>query len=171
MTVKELCAEYDLKFQTVYKKIKNHCNKELDGHITMVKGKSLELDEFAVNFLLPIHVKVLQAVDECEGIARENDELNEKLFSVKTNAEQTEKQLSEAIADNKKLIEEIDSLKADLSDRDNKITELTKQLETEQDTFRQTVTELENRVTELTEQNRLLTEKYEAVPKIFRKNQ
>ena len=114
MTVKELCKEYGLKFQTVYKKIKNHCNKELDGHITKVKGKSLELDEFAVNF---------------------------------------------------------DSLKADLSNRDNKITELTKQLETEQDTFRQTVTELESRVMELTEENKLLTEKYEAVPKIFRKNQ
>lgn len=164
MTVKELCAEYDLKFQTVYKKIKNHCNKELDGHITKVKGKSLELDEFAVNFLLPIHVKVLQAIGECEGIARENDELTEKLHFIEAAAEQTEKQLSEALS-------EIDSLKADLSNRDNKITELTKQLETEQDTFRQTVTELESRVMELTEENKLLTEKYEAVPKIFRKNQ
>lgn len=156
MTVKELCVEYGLKFQTVYKKIKNH-QKELDGHITKIKGASLELDEFAVNFLMPIHVKVLQAVGECEGIARENDELNEKLLSVKANAEQTEKQLSEALS-------KIDSLKVDLSDRDNKIGKLTMQLETERNTFRQTVTEL-------TEENKLLTEKYEAIPKIFRKNQ
>lgn len=163
MTVKELCAEHGLKFQTVYKKIKNH-QKELDGHITKVKGASLELDEFAVNFLLPIHVKVLQAVGECEGIARENDELNEKLLSVKANAEQTEKQLSKALS-------KIDSLKVDLSNKDKKIGELTKQFETERNTFRQTVTELEKRVTELTEENRLLTEKYEAIPKIFRKSQ
>lgn len=170
MTVKELCDEYGLKFQTVYKKIKNH-QSELDGHITKVKGKSLELDEFAVAFILPIQVKVLQAVDECEAIACENDELKEKLHSVEAAAEQTKKQLSEALADNKRLIEEIDSLKADLSERDNKIGELTSQLETERNTFRQTVTELENRVAELTEENKLLTEKYEAIPKIFRKNQ
>lgn len=171
MTVKELCDEYGLKFQTVYKKIKNHRNKELDGHITKIKGASLELDELAVDFILPIQVKVLQAVDECEAIARENDELTEKLHSVQATAEQTEKQLSEALANNKKLIEEIDSLNADLSDRDNKLGELTKQFETKRNTFRQTVTELESHVTELTEENRLLTEKYEAVPKIFRKNQ
>lgn len=170
MTVKELCAEHGLKFQTVYKKIKNH-QSELDGHITKVKGASLELDEFAVDFILPIQVKVLQAVDECEAIARENDELTEKLHSVEAAAEQTEKQLSEALADNKKLIEEIDGLNADLSDRDNKIGNLTKQLEAERNTFRQTVTELESHVTELSEENKLLTEKYEAIPKIFRKNQ
>lgn len=170
MTVKELCDEYGLKFQTVYKKIKNH-QSELDRHIIKVKGASLELDEFAVDFLLPIQVKVLQAVDECEAIARENDELTEKLHSVEDTTKQTEKQLSETLADNKKLIEEIDSLNADLSDRENEIGELTNQLETEQNTFRQTVTELEKRVTELTEENRLLTEKYEAIPKIFRKSQ
>lgn len=82
MTVKELCKEYGLKFQTVYKKIKNH-QKELDGHITKVKGKSLELDEFAVALILPIQVKVLQAVDECEAIARENDELKENCIPLK----------------------------------------------------------------------------------------
>ena len=170
MTVKELCTKYGLKFQTVYKKIKNHQSK-LDGHITKVRGASLELDEFAVDFILPIQVKVLRAVDECEAIARENDELTDKLHSVEAATEQTEKQLSEALANNKNLIEEIDGIKVDLSDRENKIGELTNQLEAERNTFRQTVTELETRVMELTEENRLLTEKYEAIPKIFRKNQ
>lgn len=170
MTVKELCDEYGLKFQTVYKKIKNH-QSELDGHITKVRGASLELDEFAVDFLLPIQVKVLQAVDECEAIARENDELTEKLHFIEVATEQTEKQLSEALANNKNLIEEIDGLNADLSNRENKIGELTNQLETVRNTFRQTVTELESRVTELTEENKLLTEKYEAIPKLFRKSQ
>ncbi len=93
MTVKELCSNYDLKFQTVYKKITHHKDKELAGHITKVKGESLELDDFAVDFLLPTHVKVMQAIEE-----------------------------------RKKHIDE------------------------------------------LTEENRLLTEKYEAIPKIFRKN-
>ena len=65
MTVKELCSNYDLKFQTVYKKISHHKDKELAGHIKMVKGASLELDDFAVDFLLPTHVKVMQAIEEC----------------------------------------------------------------------------------------------------------
>ena len=38
MTVKELCSNYDLKFQTVYKKISQHKDNELAGHITKVKG-------------------------------------------------------------------------------------------------------------------------------------
>lgn len=79
MTVKELCSNYDLKFQTVYKKISHHKDNELAGHITKVKGDSLKLDDFAVDFLLPTHVKVMQAIEECEGIARENAELKDKL--------------------------------------------------------------------------------------------
>ena len=70
MTVKSLCKKYGLKFQTVYKKITHYKDNELAGHITKVKGYSLELDDFAIDFLLPTHVKVMQAIEECEGIAR-----------------------------------------------------------------------------------------------------
>lgn len=178
MTVKEFCKKYDLKFQTVYKKIKNHKYKELAGHITKTKGASLELDDFAVDFLLPISVKVLQAVDECEGIARENDELKDKLYSAETIAEQTDKQLSNVLEKNEKLLAEneeqltqIESLKNSLSEKESKIDTLTSELEALRCTFQQTVTELEKRVAELTEENRLLTEKLEAVPKFLRKNQ
>ena len=75
MTVKALCEKYSLKFQTVYKKISHHKDKELAGHITKVKGASLELDDFAVDFLLPTRVKVIQAIEECEGIVCENNDL------------------------------------------------------------------------------------------------
>ena len=54
MTIKEYCEKYDQKFQTVYKKISHHKDKELAGHITKVKGESLELDDFAVDFLKPL---------------------------------------------------------------------------------------------------------------------
>ena len=81
MTVKSLCSNYDLKFQTVYKKITHHKDNELAAHITKVKGESLELDYFAIDFLLPTHVKVMQAIEECEGIAHENEELKDKLTS------------------------------------------------------------------------------------------
>ena len=170
MTVKELCSNYDLKFQTVYKKISHHKDKELAGHITKVKGESLDLDNFAVDFLLPTHVKVMQAIEECEGIARENAELQNKVESAKADAEQANEQLSKALADNENLLAEIDRLKSSLSEKDKEISELSEQLEAERHTSEQAIRELEKRISELTEENRLLTEKYEAIPKIFRKN-
>ena len=171
MTVKALCKKYSLKFQTVYKKISHHKDKELAGHITKVKGESIELDDFAIDFLLPTHVKVMQAIEECESIARENAELQDKLESAETIAEQTDNQLSKTLADNEKLLAEIDRLKSSLSEKDKKVSELSEQLEAERHTTKQVIRELEKRITELTEENRLLTEKYEAVPKFFRKNQ
>ena len=170
MTVKELCSNYDLKFQTVYKKISHHRDKELAGHITKARGESLELDDFAVDFLLPTHVKVMQAIEECEGIARENAELQDKLESAESIAEQTDNQLSKALADNENLLAEIDRLTSSLSEKDKEISELSEQFEAERHSYEQAIRKLENRIAELTEENRLLTEKYEAVPKIFRKN-
>lgn len=130
----------------------------------------MEIDDFAVDFLLPTHVKVMQAIEECEGIARENAELQDKLESAESIAEQTDNQLSKALADNENLLAEIDSLKRSLSERDKEISELSEQLEAERHTSEQAIRELEKRISELTEENRLLTEKYEAIPKIFRKN-
>ena len=69
------------------------------------------------------------------------------------------------------MLAEIDSLKRSLSERDKEISELSEQLEAERHTSEQAIRELEKRISELTEENRLLTEKYEAVPKFFRKNQ
>ena len=171
MTVKELCSNYGLKFQTVYKKITHHKDNELAGHITKVKGESFELDDFAVDFLLPTRVKVIQAIEECEGIVRENNDLKDKLYSAETIAEQTDKQLSKALVDNEKLIAEIIRFKSSLSEKDKKIYELSKQLETERRTSKQAIEERDKNIDELAEENRLLTEKYEAIPKIFRKNQ
>lgn len=171
MTIKEYCEKYNQKFQTVYKKITHHKDKELAGHITKVKGESLELDDFAIDFLLPTHVKVMQAIEECEGIARENEELKDKLESAKEDAEQANEQLSKVLADNENLLAEIDRLKSSLSEKDKENSKLSEQLEAERISFEQAIGELEKRISELTEKNRLLTEKYEAVPKFFRKNQ
>ena len=171
MTVKSLCEKYVLKFQTVYKKITHHKDNELAGHITKVKGESLELDDFAVDFLLPTRVKVIQAIEECEGIVHENNALKDKLYSAETIAEQTDKQLSKALADNEKLIAEIVRFKSSLSEKDKKIYELSEKLETERHTSEQTIRELKKSIAELSNENRILTEKLEAVPKIFRKNQ
>lgn len=170
MTIKEYCEKYDQKFQTVYKKIAHHKHSELEGHVIRSKGKSMEIDDFAVDFLLPTQVKVIQAIEECEGIVRENNDLKDKLYSAETIAEQTDKQLSKALSDNEKLTDEIDRLKSDLSEKNKEINELSEKFETERHISDQTIKELEKRISELNEDNRLLTERLEAVPKIFRKN-
>lgn len=170
MTIKEYCKKYDQKYQTVYKKIAHHKHSELEGHVICSKGKSMEIDDFAVDFLLPTQVKVIQAIEECEGIVRENNDLKDKLYSTETIAEQTDKQLSKALADNEKLTDEIDRLKSDLSEKNKEINELSEKFETERHTSEQKICELEKRISELNEDNRLLTERLEAVPKIFRKN-
>ena len=170
MTVKSLCEKYVLKFQTVYKKITHHKDNELAGHITKVKGESLELDDFAVDFLLPTRVKVIQAIEECEGIVHENNALKDKLYSAETIAEQTDKQLSKALVDNEKLIAEIDRLKSDLSEKNKEINELSEKFEMKRHTSEQTIKELEKRIAGLSNENKILTEKLDAVPKIFRKS-
>ena len=170
MTIKEYCEKYDQKFQTVYKKIAQHKNSELEGHIIRSKGKSMEIDDFAVDFLLPTQVKVIQAIEECESIVRENNDLKDKLYSTETIAEQTDNQLSKALADNENMLAEIDRFKSSLSEKDKEISELSEQLETERRTSKQAIEERDKRIIELTEEYRLITEKYEAIPKIFRKN-
>ena len=171
MTIKEYCEKYDQKFQTVYKKIAHHKHSKLEDHVILSKGKSMEIDDFAVDFLLPTQVKVIKAIEECEGIVRENNDLKDKLYSAETIAEQTDKQLSKALVDNKNLLSEIVRFKSSLSEKDKKIYELSEQLEAERNTSEQTIRELKKRILELNEDNRLLTERLEAVPKIFRKNQ
>ena len=171
MTIKEFCEKYDQRFQTVYKKIAHHKNSKLEGHVIRSKGKSMEIDDFAVDFLLPTQVKVIQAIEECEGIVRENNDLKDKLYSAETIAEQTDKQLSKALADNEKLIAEIDRLKSDLSEKNKEINELSEKFETERRISDQTIRELEKRIAGLSNENKILTEKLDAVPKIFRKNQ
>ena len=171
MTIKEFCEKYNQKFQTVYKKIAHHKHSELEGHVIRSKGKSMEIDDFAVDFLLPTRVKVIQAIEECEGIVRENNDLKDNLYSAETIAEQTDEQLSKALADNEKLTDEINRLKSDLSEKNKEINELSEKFEAKRHTSEQTIRELEKSIAELSNENRILTKKLEAVPKIFRKNQ
>ena len=117
-----------------------------------------------------VDMKEMQAIEECEGIVRENNDLKDKLYSAETIAEQTDKQLSKALVDNKNLLSEIVRFKSSLSEKDKKIYELSEQLETERRTSKQAIEERDKRIIELTEEYRLITEKYEAIPKIFRKN-
>ncbi len=159
MTVKEFCKVNGLKYQTVYKKISHHKDKELAGHITKFKGESIDLDDYAADFLLPIKVKILQAVQECEAIALENDELKGKLDVAEFNLKQAEERIVDIIAENQKLTAKITELTADLSDKSNLLSELKERNE-----------QLENIISNLTEENSTLKSQLDSVPKLFRKN-
>lgn len=131
----------------------------------------MEIDDFAVDFLIPTQVKVIKAIEECEGIVRENNDLKDKLYSAETIAEQTDKQFSKALVDNENLLAEIVRFKSSLSEKDKKIYELLEQLEAERSISEQKICELEKRLSEMVDENKFLTEKLDAVPKFFRKNQ
>ena len=159
MTVKEFCKANGLKYQTVYKKIAHHKNKELAGHITKIKGESIDLDDYAADFLLPIKVKILQAVQECEAIALENDELKGKLDVAEFNLKQAKDRIVDITAESQKLTVKITELTADLSDKSNLLSEFEKHNE-----------QLERNISNLTEENSTLKSQLDSVPKLFRKN-
>ena len=74
MTVMELCREYQCDYSSIYRKIKRR-RDILDGHIKK-SGSSLELDDYAVDILLPNRVKDRE--DHREKIAELQELLNEK---------------------------------------------------------------------------------------------
>ena len=134
-----------------------------------------------MDFLTPFNVKVIQAVEECEAVITENSELKDKLYAAECNLRQAEIRISDITAENEKLNAEITVLTDELSDKVKVIKELELQcnnyrqkiseLEQSADNYIKSITELKKSVSTLTEESKLLTEKYEAIPKIFRKNQ
>ena len=120
MTVKEFCSKYGMKYQTVYKRIKNNRNKALDGHITKENGRSMELDEYAENFLKSISVKISELEKECLRIVGENNELLDKIDVLNY---QIEKDSSEISSLRSILDEQKEKYTAEIVERDNIIAE------------------------------------------------
>lgn len=150
MTVKEMCAEYGLVFQTVYKKIERHKNKELAGHIIKVKGNSVELDDYAVDFLLPQSVKTRETQNIIAEVMKQNHELNfmltdndkiieslnEELKECKTSLEFVKKDRDEKLniandlyEKNKELTSEIEQKNKETEQLNNQLANCRKQAE------------------------------------------
>ena len=158
MRVSTFCEKYKISPQAVYKKMKKH-KARLEGHIKKDKGNVLDLDDYAADFLLPIKVKILQAVQECEAIALENDELKGKLDVAEFNLKQAKDRIVDITAESQKLTVKITELTADLSDKSNLLSEFKKHNE-----------QLERNISNLTEENSTLKSQLDSVPKLFRKN-
>ena len=120
MTVKEFCDKYGMKYQTVYKRIKNNRNKALDGHITKEKGRSMEIDEYAENFLKSISVKIGELEMECLRVMDENGELLDRIDVLDYQAEQNSSEISSLRS---MLDEQKEKYTAEIVERDNIIAE------------------------------------------------
>ena len=120
MTVREFCSKYGMKYQTVYKRIKNNRNKALDGHITKEKGRSIELDEYAENFLKSISVKISELEKECLRVVGENNDLLDRIDVLDFQTEQDSYEISSLRS---MLNEQSQKHIAEIAERDNIIAE------------------------------------------------
>ena len=120
MTVKEFCYKYGMKYQTVYKRIKNNRNKALDGHITKEKGGGMELDEYAENFLKSISVKISELEKECLRVVGENNDLLDRIDVLDFQAEQDSSEISSLRS---MLNKQNEKHNAEIAERDNIIAE------------------------------------------------
>ena len=140
MTVMELCREYQCDYSSIYRKIKRR-RDILDGHIKK-SGSSLELDDYAVDILLPNRVKDRE--DHREKIAELQELLNEKSM-------ECSKWESSCNEKSDKLIEaerEISGLKESLKISENRLAD-----------FEKTNSELSEKVTSLESENSELRKK------------
>ena len=79
MQIKEFCEKYKVAPQSVYEKIHRHEYGDLYGHITKLPKKSLELDDFAVEFLKPRSAVVDEYKNQCLALSEEVEKLKSLL--------------------------------------------------------------------------------------------
>ena len=144
MTVKEMCAKYDIRFQTVYKKISRHKDKELKGHIRDIKGKSIYLDDFAVDFLKPQKLREKEMKDERETLIERIHNLNET---------------------NRESYYECKDWKQKYEQESSRTTELENKLDSEKKSFEKALSEKESEISRLTDENEALKRDIEALRK------
>ena len=76
VTVKEYCEKTGANSKTVYRKIAKYKNRELWNHAIKYVGRSIELDDYAMDFLLPDKIRAQTYFDACE---KAGDSLEESL--------------------------------------------------------------------------------------------
>ena len=122
MTVNEFCAKYGMKPKTVYKRIAYNKNGKLAGHVTKERGKPINFDGYAENFLKSVQVKINELEDDVIRTARENDSLKDKVCEL----EFDNSELKSAFDSSET---EITELKAGIEERDNTISNLECEIE------------------------------------------
>ena len=107
--VSEFCELYKMPKSTVYRKIKEHAESELSGHIIKKGKKSVFLDDFAVRFLCPQVVPVKTLDDQFSEIRRAIEDSKKETAGIKEDVSKVAEELTSLTAifnDNRHLTEE-----------------------------------------------------------------
>ena len=94
VTVKEYCEKTGANSKTVYRKIAKNKNRELWNHAIKYVGRSIELDDYAMDFLLPDKIRAQTYFEACE---KAGDSLEESLKSNKELSEYNDELIAENI--------------------------------------------------------------------------
>lgn len=179
MTVKQFCNMTGANQKTVYRKIKKLRNTELSGHISDDKGESMTLDQYAVDFLLPMQFR-LQSADtqhKKESEARikavnEKAALNCKLREALTETDGLKAIISELTQKADKLQECNDQLASKCEYMNSQLTAEQKKRCSLQDELYNATEELSEKnavIAELTKTVSQLQAKIDAVPERIRR--
>ena len=107
--VSEFCELYKMSKSTVYRKIKEHAESELSGHIIKKGKKSVFLDDFAVRFLCPQVVPVKTLDDQFSEIRRAIKDSKKETAGIKEDVSKMAEELTSITAvfnDNRKMTDE-----------------------------------------------------------------
>ena len=91
MKISEFCKLYGISPQAVYAKIKRCESKPdniLDGHVKKIKGKSMEIDDFAAEYLRPKPAN-------CDELFLEIEKLRELICARDTKIKSLDERLTE----------------------------------------------------------------------------
>ena len=94
--VSEFCELYKMPKSTVYRKIKEHAESELSGHIIKKGKKSVFLDDFAVRFLCPQVVPVKTLDDQFSEIRRAIEDSKKETVGIKEDVSKMAEELEAA---------------------------------------------------------------------------
>ena len=92
--VSEFCELYKMPKSTVYRKIKEHAESELSGHIIKKGKKSVFLDDFAVRFLCPQVVPVKTLDDQFSEIRRAIEDSKKETAGIKEDVSKMSEELT-----------------------------------------------------------------------------
>ena len=155
--VSEFCELYKMPKSTVYRKIKEHAESELSGHIIKKGKKSVFLDDFAVRFLCPQVVPVKTLDDQFLEIRKDIEDRKKETAGIKGDVSKIAEELTSLTAvfnDSRKLTaEKLEQTLARITVTDDKISEAMEQFASLQNSIQKLairLTSLEEKVGELT---------------------
>ena len=92
--VSEFCELYKMPKSTVYRKIKEHAELELSGHIIKKGKKFVFLDDFAVRFLCPQVMPVKTLDDQFSEIRRAIEDRQKEAAGIKEDVSKMAEELT-----------------------------------------------------------------------------